>query len=138
VKMFRNLGEQIMPPAVDLNRLTANLARVAQLDQQLNVTLAQLANDLPGDANAVAAAGIAFRAQINKSASMIELGVAAVDALRRAGWLLTAPVARAAADLAAQESAKAGRLHWERNHEREDAAEAAARARGDIPEDWVS
>jgi hypothetical protein len=138
VKMFRNLGEQIMPPAVDLNRLTANLARVAQLDQQLNVTLAQLANDLPGDANAVAAAGIAFRAQINKSASMIELGVAAVDALRRAGWLLTAPVARAAADLAAQESAQAGRLHWERNHEREDAAEAAARARGDIPEDWVS
>lgn len=91
MKIFRNLGEQIMPPAVDLNRLTANLARVAQLDQQLDITLAQLANDLPGDANAIAAAGIAFRAQINRSASMIELGVSAVDALRRAGWTLTAP-----------------------------------------------
>lgn len=91
MKIFRNLGEQAMPPAVDLNRLTASLARVAQLDQQLDITLAQLTSDLPGDANAVAAAGIAFRAQINRSASMIELGVSAVDALRRAGWTLTAP-----------------------------------------------
>jgi hypothetical protein len=91
VKIFRNLGEQIMPPAVDLNRLTASLARVAELDRQLDIALAQLTNDLPGDANAIAAAGIAFRVQVNHSASMIELGVSAVDALRRAGWTLTAP-----------------------------------------------
>jgi hypothetical protein len=116
VKIFREHA-----PAVDLNRLTANLARVAELDRQLDVTLAQLTNDLPSDANAIAAAGIAFRAQINRSASMIELGVSAVDALRRAGWTLTAPVARAAADLAAQESAE----------------NAAERAASDIPDDWA-
>jgi hypothetical protein len=130
-KIFRNLGEQIMPPAVDLNRLTTSLARVAELDRQLDITLAQLANDLPGDANAVAAAGIAFRAQINKSASMIELGVAAVDALRRAGWTLTAPATTQpvrtwiAPPGSGPEVVAAA--------ERENAAERAA---SDIPDDW--
>jgi hypothetical protein len=131
VKIFReHLGGA---PAVDLNRLTANLQRVAQLDQQLDITLAQLTNDLPGDANAIAAAGIAFRAQINKSASMIELGVAAMDALRRAGWTLTAPATTqpvrtwvAPPGSGPEVVAAAGREN------------AAERAVSDIPDDWAN
>lgn len=111
-------------PAVDLNRLTANLARVAQLDQQLDITLAQLTNDLPGDANAVAAAGIAFRAQVNKSASMIELGVAAVDALRRAGWTLTAPSGASSVD-----------AQFPAAQERTETSTPAPHT--DIPDDWA-
>jgi len=77
--------------AVDLNRLTESLQRGKELDAELARTIAQLAVDMPGDAAAVAAAGVAYRARINNSASMIELGSAAVDALRRGGWQLTPP-----------------------------------------------
>jgi hypothetical protein len=132
-----------MPPAVDLNRLTASLARVADLDRQLDVTLAQLGKDLPGDANAVAAAGIAFRAQINRSASMIELGVSAVDALRRAGWTLTAPTRPVRTWVAP----RGGGPEAVAAAERENAAERAAAEReiaqaadepmASIPDDWT-
>lgn len=121
-------------PAVDLRRLAENVKRVADLEKGLDATIAQLAIDMPGNAEAVAAAGISFRAQINRSASMIELGTAAVDALRRGGYL--APLVQ-------------GKPHWVAPPgsgpdtvaaaERENAAEAAARANDnlDIPDDWA-
>lgn len=123
-------------PAVDPRRLAENVKRVADLEKGLDATIAQLAIDMPGNAEAVAAAGISFRAQINRSASMIELGTAAVDALRRAGYL--APLVE-------------GKLRWVAPPgsgpdtvaaaERENAAEAAARLsvndNPDIPDDWA-
>lgn len=67
--------------------------RVARIDETLAMDLAQLAQSYPGNAGVIAAAGIKARAQLSRSASMVELGNAAVDALRRAGWTLTPPAA---------------------------------------------
>lgn len=77
---------------LDLTRLAQTFTDAAKREQELDRILAQLAVDMPGNAEAVAAAGIANRAQINRSASMIELGTAAVDALRRAGWAVVPPL----------------------------------------------
>lgn len=122
-------------PAVDLQRLAENVKRVAELEKGLDATIAQLAIDMPGSAEAVAAAGISFRAQVNRSASMIELGTAAVDALRRGGWLLSHPATRLA-ELVAEENARTAVAAAEREN-RDDAKRSSANDNSDIPDDWA-
>ena len=73
---------------------------------------------------AVAAAGVAYRARVNNSASMIELGTAAVDALRRGGWQLTPPIEQRP-------------RHDPTPYDREASSAPPRRALGDIPDDWA-
>lgn len=114
MKIFRNLGDR--PPQVDAARLRESMERVARFDAELDLKLSALAVDQPGNAVAVAAAGVACRAAISRYASMLELGGAAVDALRRAGWSLTPPPAAP----------------------REKTHDDAAQTEKDIPDDWVT
>jgi hypothetical protein len=89
VKIFRDHDK----PNIDLDRLADTLAKVRQRQVELERTITRLNREMPGNAEAIAAAGIAFRASINRSASMIELGTAAVEALRIAGYAITSPLA---------------------------------------------
>lgn len=91
MKIFSNWDNG--KPLVDLDRLAENLAKQRDRQVELEQTIARLRVDLPGNAEAIAAAGVAFRASINRSASMIELGTAAVEALRMAGYAITPPLA---------------------------------------------
>lgn len=84
MRIFRDPSDK---PNIDLDRLTRTLADQAKRERELDRIIAELVRDQPGNAAAVAAAGIANRAQLTGSASMIEFGAAAVDALRRAGYL---------------------------------------------------
>jgi len=122
VKIFREYHDGAR--AIDLNRLTKSLQRGKELDTELARTIAQLAVDMPGDAAAVAAAGVAYRARVNNSASMIELGTAAVDALRRGGWQLTPPIEQRP-------------RHDPTPYDREASSAPPRRALGDIPDDWA-
>jgi len=102
--------------------------RVARIDETLAMDLAALAQSHPGNAGVAAAAGIKARAQLSRSASMVELGDAAVDALRRAGWTLVppalAPVSRETSPTpTATPSAQQVR---------------ESRAHHDIPDDWAT
>lgn len=89
MKIFRDHDK----PNIDLDRLADTLAKVRQRQVELERTITRLNREMPGNAEAIAAAGIAFRASINRSASMIELGTAAVEALRIAGYAVTPPLA---------------------------------------------
>lgn len=107
---------------IDMAAVAANLKRAQENKDQLRRTVAGLVADIPGNCEAVAAAGIAFRAQLNRSATMIEFGAAAVDALRMAGYL---PPASPSAEQWQAPEATIVERRQEPNDNR------------DVPEDWV-
>lgn len=72
---------------IDMAAVAANLKRAQDNQDQLRRVVAGLVADMPGHCEAVAAAGIAFRASLGRGGTMIEFGAAAVDALRIAGYL---------------------------------------------------
>lgn len=116
MRVFRSRDEL---PNIDLGRLSENLAKLRDRQVELERTVARLNEDMPGNAEAIAAAGIAFRASINRSATMIELGTAAVEALRLAGYAITPP-------LAARQSLTPHHVHIE------------SQPSDHVPDDWTS
>lgn len=110
MRIFRQHRDEA--PKVDTAALADRVHLLAGLDR----VLAYLAAERPYDASAVAAAGIAWLAT---SGTTIDMGTAAVETLRRAGWLLQ-PAPRAAQAAAAA-----------------DAQRATQAENTDIPDDWA-